>query len=75
MFTQIMAAFAAVGKISDLMQVLIDKFDKLSDQYIEMKKQEWIRDLHVSIEELKLAQTPEQKIKAAKELQNAIENL
>ena len=75
MFTSIMAALAAITEGFKAFQLFVKKFDEFASFYKRVKTNEWISDLHVEIEALKKADTPEEKQHAAKVLQNKIATL
>lgn len=75
MFTSILAALSAITEGAKAFQLFVQKFDEFSAMYKRIKTAEWIAELHVEVENLKKAETVEEKQNAAKALQEKIRSL
>jgi hypothetical protein len=73
--SSILAVFAAISESMKAFQVFMANANAFMDWYKKMKADQWTADLHATIEELKNAKTPEEKLNAAKKLQDAIAGL
>jgi hypothetical protein len=75
MFTSIMGMIAAITEGFRAFQVASQDIRDFMSWYKKVQTERWVNDLHTTIQDLEKASTPEEKINAAKALQDKIRSL